>query len=96
MLGLDLEEKSWMVGDNMSVIISTTLPSSGLKKKHLSCNCHKVREAIAGGFIIFGHIDSKDNQSDMLTKPVDSTTFDKQRCMHLFRKPKTLQTMIQE
>ena len=40
MLGLDLEEKAWLVGDNMSVVVNTTVPSSNLKKKHLSCNCH--------------------------------------------------------
>ena len=38
MLGVKIEEKSWMVGDNMSVIINTTLPSSSLKKKHQTCN----------------------------------------------------------
>ena len=80
-----------MVGDNMSVVLNTTLPSSNLKKKHLACNYHKVRESIAGGFIIFGHVDSKDNVADICTKPLDTATFDKLRKEYLFRKPKTLE-----
>ena len=56
MLGLVVEDRSWLVGDNMSVVVNTTLPSSSLKKKHLACNYHKVREAVAC-FLIFGHID---------------------------------------
>ena len=90
MLGLNLEEKSWLLGDNMSVIINTTLPSSALKKKHLACNYHRVREAIAGGFIIFGHIDSHDNLSDIMTKPLGGPAFEKLLTDCMFRKPKTL------
>jgi hypothetical protein len=37
MLGITLEAQSWMLGDNMAVVINTTLPSSSLKKKHLAC-----------------------------------------------------------
>ena len=33
MLGVLIEDSSVMVGDNMSVVINTTLPSSALKKK---------------------------------------------------------------
>ena len=90
MLGLNLEEKSWLVGDNMSVTINTTLPSSALKKKHLACNYHKVRETIAAGFVIFGHINSEDNISDMCTKPLAQPAFEKLTGECLFRKPETL------
>ena len=47
MLGVELEESSFLVGDNMSVVVNTTIPSSILKKKNQSCNYHKVRECIA-------------------------------------------------
>jgi len=70
MLGIPIEDQSWLVGDNMAVILNTTLPSSSIKKKHLACNYHRVREAIAGGFLIFGHIDTKLNLADMCTKPL--------------------------
>ena len=34
MLGINLIPSSWLVGDNMAVVLNTTLPSSALKKKH--------------------------------------------------------------
>jgi len=91
MLGVALEDKSWMLGDNMSVILNTTLPSSSLKKKHLACNYHRVREAIAGGFIIFGHIISQENLADVCTKPLPAPAFHclLRKCM--FRVPKVLE-----
>ena len=90
-LGLKLEEQSWSVGDNVSVILNTTLPSSNLKKKHLACNHHKIRESIAGGFSIFGHVDSKDNLADICTEPLDTATFDKLKNEHLFGTPQSLE-----
>jgi hypothetical protein len=36
-----------MLGDNMSVISNTTVPSSVLKKEHDAIAYHRVREAIA-------------------------------------------------
>jgi hypothetical protein len=50
MLGIQLEESSMMVGDNMAVIINTSLPYSSLKKKHHACNYHRVWEAIAASY----------------------------------------------
>ena len=34
MLGVKLEESSLLVGDNMAVILNTTIPTSAIKKKH--------------------------------------------------------------
>ena len=51
MLGVNLEPSSYLVGDNMAVVLNTTIISSSLKKKHQACNYHKVRESIAAGFI---------------------------------------------
>jgi len=90
MLGIPIEDQSWLVGDNMAVILNTTLPSSSIKKKHLACNYHRVREAIAGGFLIFGHIDTKLNLADMCTKPLAVGILQPLLNMCLFRKPKTL------
>ena len=70
MLGCNLEPCSMLVGNNMAVVLNTTIPSSTLKKKHHACNYHKVRESIAGGFIRYGHIKSEDNMADILTKPL--------------------------
>jgi hypothetical protein len=91
MLGIMIEESHFMAGDNMSVILNTTLPSSVLKKKkHQACNYHQIREAIAGGIIIFGHIDTKDNVADICTKPLPGPQFAKLVGEYLFRKPNSL------
>ena len=94
MLGVKLEASSWMLGDNMSVVVNTTLPSSSLKKKHQACNYHRVREAIAGKFITFGHIDSERNLADICTKPLVSTLFHKLTGSYLFRKSATLMAAL--
>jgi hypothetical protein len=87
MLGVTLEEQTVMVGDNMSVVINTTIPSSSLKKKHLACAYHRVREAIAGNFVLFGHIDSKTNLADIGTKPLGVSSFHGLVDPYLFRYP---------
>ena len=42
MLGVKVEKTSYMLGDNMSVLLNTTIPSSMLKKKHQGCAYHHV------------------------------------------------------
>ena len=85
MLGARVEERSVMIGDNMSVVLNTTLPSSALKKKHLACNYHRVREAIAGKIIDFGHINSGENLADICTKPLAGPQFSHLLKEYLFR-----------
>ena len=86
MLGSNLEPRSLMLGDNMAVVLNTTIPSSALKKKHQACNYHKVRESIAAGFIEYAHIRSEDNMADILTKPLPRTAFDRIGEEYLFRR----------
>ena len=86
MLGVKLEDTSYLVGDNMAVILNTTLPSSSLKKKHQACNFHRIREAIAGRFVDFGHIDTKENMADIFTKPLGGPEFQNLTSKYLFRK----------
>jgi len=88
MLGVLLEDRSVLVGDNMAVVINTTLPSSSLKKKHQACNYHRVHEAIAAGFIIFGYIETKINLADVCTKPLAAPLFHSLLKEYLFRHPK--------
>ena len=90
MLGCNLEPCSMLLGDNMAVVLNTTIPSSALKKKHQACNYHKVRESIAGGFIQYGHIRSDDNMADILTKPLSKIKFERLTAQYLFRRPKTV------
>jgi hypothetical protein len=79
-----------MLGDNMAVVLNTTIPSSALKKKHQACNYHKVRESIAAGFIRFAHIRSEENLADILTKPLARTLFQQLTTECLFRRPLTV------
>ena len=58
-----------MFGDNKSVILNTMLPSSTLKKKHNDIAYHWVHEAVAAGIVKLVHLPSKENISDLLTKP---------------------------
>ena len=84
-MGVGLEKSSLLIGDNMAVVLNTTLPSSTLKKKHQSCNYHKVRESIAGGYIVYKHIRSEDNLADLLTKPLGRAAFERLTSKYLFR-----------
>ena len=59
-----------MKGDNLSVILNCSLPSSSLKKKHNAIAYHKVREAVASGIIVLEHVNTKENLADILTKPL--------------------------
>ena len=88
MLGIPIDGPSLLLGDNKSVVLNTTVPSSILKKKNCACNYHHVREAIASGAIHFAHIDGSKNPADVLTKPVDSITFHKHVKPFLFCIPK--------
>jgi len=90
MLGIKLEPKTIMVGDNMSVVLNTTIPSSTLKKKHLGCSYHRVREAIAGDIILYGHIPSEFNLADIGTKPLGFVQLHRLIDPYLFRYPKHL------
>ena len=68
-LGLNVERRSALLGDNLSVVVNTTLPSSKIKKKHLSCSSiARIREAVATDFVRFGQIRSELNVSDIAKK----------------------------
>ena len=56
MLGVPMDGPSLMLGDNNSMVLNTSVPSSILKKKHHACAYHQVREAIASGIVNFVHI----------------------------------------
>ena len=75
-----------MYGDNMAVVLNTTVPSSQLKKKHNAIAYHRVREAIAAQIVRFAHIPSTMNIADILTKPLPVDTFQRLILPILFRK----------
>ena len=51
MFGIPLEGAANIFCDNQSVVTSSTVPESTLKKKHNSIAYHRVREAVAAGTI---------------------------------------------
>ena len=75
MMGVPIIDTTLMFGDNKSVIMNTTLPSSNLKKKHNAIAYHRVREAVAVQAIDLVHIPGVSNISNVLTKPVTGTTY---------------------
>ena len=60
--------KSYMFGDSKSVVDSASIPTSTLSKKSTLASYHRVREAIAAGYIQFNWKDGKSNPADILSK----------------------------
>ena len=67
-LGVPVEGPTYMFGDNGSVVTSSTIPHSPLKKRHHALAYHLVREAIAAGIINFSHLPGDLNPADVMTK----------------------------
>jgi hypothetical protein len=70
-----LDGSALMLGDNMSVVLNATVPSSVLKKKHNAITYRPVRQAIAARIIRFVYIKSEENVSDVLTKLLSDEKF---------------------
>ena len=70
MFGVSVHGPSWLFGDNKSVVTSSTIPHSSLNKRWNALSYHKVRKAVASGFVRFEHIPTNDNPADILTKPL--------------------------
>lgn len=68
MMGVPLSGPSFIYGDNMSVIHNTQRPESTLKKKSNSICYHAVRESVAMGESLTGHVRSENNPADIATK----------------------------
>jgi hypothetical protein len=67
-LGVPIKGKTYMFGDNKSVVTNSTLPHSQLSKRHNALSYHRVREAVASKMIGFYHIDGDKNPADILSK----------------------------
>ena len=73
-LGAPIGAKSFLFGDNRSVVTSATQPHPTLTKRHNILAFHRVREAIAAKLMAFYWIQSAYNLSDMLSKHWDHPT----------------------
>ena len=73
-LGAPIGAKSFLFGDNRSVVTSATLPHSTLTKRHNILAFHRVREAVAAKLMAFYWIQSAYNLRYMLSKHWDHPT----------------------
>ena len=67
-LGVNLNDKTYVFGDNESMINSSTIPHARLHKRHNILSYHYVRSMIASGFLNMQHIPSEFNAADILSK----------------------------
>lgn len=89
MIGVAVDGPALLLGDNSSVVLNTSVPSSILKKKHHACAYHRVREAIAGNIMRFVHIPGSTNYADVLSKPLPNDVFHGLIKPLLFRVPRS-------
>ena len=61
-LGVPIKSKTYMFGDNKSVVTSSMVPHSLLSKRHNILSYHRVREAIAAKILVFHWCDSSPKQ----------------------------------
>ena len=68
MIGVPIWGPLLIYGDNMSVIHNTQRPDSTLKKKSNSIAYHAVRDSVAMGKLLTGHMATNSNVADLATK----------------------------
>jgi hypothetical protein len=68
MFGVPLAGPARVFCDNESVVKTTTIPESRLKKKHCSIGYHRIRESVAAGAVLIYYETSDTNLADLLTK----------------------------
>ena len=67
-LGVPIINKSYMFGDNQSVVTNSTIPHSSLNKRHNALSYHRVREMIAAKIMGYYWVDGKNNPADIVSK----------------------------
>ena len=70
MTGIPNSGASYAYGDNMSFIHNTSKSESTLKKKGIAIGYHSIREPVAMGDTLTGHMRSEDNPADLFAKVV--------------------------
>ena len=67
-MGILVSGPSYIYGDNVSVVYNTSRPESVLRKKSNSVCYHALNKSVVIGESLVGHIPSKDNVTDLMTK----------------------------
>ena len=68
MMGIPCDQPSHIYGDNQSVLATTTMPDSTLKKKSQSIAYHFVCKGSAHGEWKMAYVNTHDSEADLLTK----------------------------
>ena len=74
-LGVPLQGRTLLIGDNLSCLISTSKPGTPCKNKSSSIAYHYVRECNAAGIIDIKKIHTDFNLSDVFTKALGKGPF---------------------
>ena len=72
MMGIPVEDPTFIFGDNQSVLANTIMPESQLKKKTQSIAYHFVRKWCACDEWRTAYISTHENVADLLTKHLPS------------------------
>jgi hypothetical protein len=70
---MPIKDKSYMFGDNKSVVDRSVQLYAKLHKHHTMLSFHHVREAIAAGILGFHFLPRNDNPVDILSKDFGHT-----------------------
>ena len=70
MMGIPVQDPTYIYGDNKSVLYNSTLPESTHKKKSNSIAYHFVRDGTARDEWRLAYVSTHANPSDLMTKAV--------------------------
>jgi hypothetical protein len=70
-LGVPINGRSMIFGDNESVINSAAIPHSKMHKRWVALSYHRVRWAVAAAITAIYHVPGPENPSDVLSKHWD-------------------------
>ena len=82
MMGIPVDEPSFMFGDNQSVLANTDNPASTIKKKSQSICFHFIREGCSRDEWRTSYVKICDNIADLLTKSLPNG----ENCWHFVNK----------
>ena len=69
-MGIHIDGPAYIFGDNKSVLVNSSKPTSVLKKKSCSIAYHYVRDGSAKDEWRVTYVNTNDNVADLLTKPL--------------------------
>ena len=67
-LGVPICKKSYMFGDNKSVVNSLLIPHAKLHKRHTTLSFHRAHEVVASKYVGFYFLAGANNPADILNK----------------------------